>query len=63
MTAPKFLIELSDNEYSIVTKQELQAIEDSANAFDGITGMRVVAKIPEYFSIEQMSKILNPKQL
>ena len=45
INADDYLIELSDEEYQVITEAELKEIEDSAYEFDGFTGIRVVGKI------------------
>jgi len=43
--ANDYLIELSNEQYEVVTEDELNKIYDSADEFDGFTGIRVVGKI------------------
>ena len=49
----QYLIELSDNEYKVITEKELIDIEKSAIEFDGFTGIRVVGNISELNKLKQ----------
>ena len=45
INADDYLIELADEKYETVSEVELNKIYDSADEFDGFTGVRVVGKI------------------
>ena len=47
INADDYLIELADEEYQAITETELQEIYDSAEKYDGFTGIRLVGKIKE----------------
>ncbi len=45
MEENKYLIELSDYEYKVITEEELQEAKDSAEEFDGFLGFYVIGTI------------------
>ena len=47
INADDYLIELTDEEYQAISRTELQEIYDSAEKYDGFTGIMLVGKIKE----------------
>ena len=44
----QYLIELSDEEYQVVSEKSLERIEDSAEQFDGFTGVTVHCEMRDF---------------
>lgn len=56
MSAEKnILIEEADEHLKLITEKELKEIEDSAEEFDGFTGIRVVGRLKDKHCIEVSS--------
>ncbi len=61
MEENKYLIELSDYEYKVITEEELQEAKDSAEKFDGFLGFYVIGTINDIMKWKKTRNVVKNK--